>query len=103
MGLRPLADLLKSLRESRADQAGHPAAPVVARVCRAIMKQVALLGDEQLEKEGLEVWCGERKTDEYPAVHATLILALLMLSLWTAFTIPGCSGIGGGSGRHVVA
>eukprot|EP00752_Nemacystus_decipiens_P012357 g10954.t1 len=54
MGLRSLADLLKSLRESGADQAGNPAAPIVTRVCRAIMKQVVLLGDQQLEKEGLE-------------------------------------------------
>lgn len=65
MGLRPLADLLKSLRESRVDQVGHPAAPIVARVCRAIMKQVILLEDEQLKKEGLEV---RRRMDDTPFI-----------------------------------
>lgn len=55
MGVRPLADLLKSLRETRADQVGHPAAPIVGRICRAIMTQVVVLDEEQLENEGLEV------------------------------------------------
>lgn len=78
MGLRPLADLLETLRESRADKARHPAAGTVGRVCGAIIKQVVLLDEQQLEGEGLEVRTRPRMLN---AVFCLFFLIFVVLFL----------------------